>query len=125
MATNVSTTNTTTTNSMTYNPYGLSGMSNDFFGSQIFGNTPSIFGGANNPRFTKAPNDLASQLVQEHAGAMGNMGYGAPTMQDFYTATQIANMFSNNPAVLSPYTSFTQNDIFAQQYMFGNGQFVA
>ena len=122
MTTNVSNANVATNNSMACNPYGLSGMANDYFGSQIFGNTPSVFGGINATRFSTAPNDLASQLVQEHAGAMG---YGMPTMQDFYTATQIANMFSNDPALLSPYTSFTQNDIFAQQYMLGNGQFFA
>lgn len=97
-------------------------MANDYFGSQVFGSNPFGYQ-QNRPNFTSAPNDLASSLVQQYAGA--NNAQAAPTMQDYVYATQVANMFANQTATLSPYTSFTQNDIFAQQampFMFNNGQ---
>ena len=130
MTTNVSsnvgaTTNVNSTVSM--NPYSFMNtpMANDVFGSQIFGNNP--FGYQQQPKFTTPPNDLASALVQQAVGA--NVANSAPTMQDYYQASQVANMFMNPSSMsMSPYTSFTQNDIFAQQampLMFNNGQAIA
>ena len=130
MTTNVSsnvgaTTNVNSTVSM--NPYSFMNtpMANDVFGSQIFGNNP--FGYQQQPKFTTPPNDLASALVQQAVGA--NVANSAPTMQDYYQASQVANMFMNPSSMsMSPYTSFTQNDIFAQQtmpMMFNNGQAIA
>lgn len=130
MTTNVSsnvgaTTNVNSTVSM--NPYSFMNtpMANDVFGSQIFGNNP--FGYKQQPKFTTPPNDLASALVQQAVGA--NVVNSAPTMQDYYQASQVANMFMNPSNMsMSPYTSFTQNDIFAQQtmpMMFNNGQAIA
>ena len=121
MAVNV-TSGTTSTNANMYTNSFVPQMSNDFFGSQIFGSNPFGFQ-QNQPAFTSGPNDLASLLVQQ-ATASNNVST-APTMQDYVYATQVANMFSNQTAMLSPYTSFTQNDIFAQQafpMMFNNGQ---
>lgn len=115
----------TATNAVNTNAYATSfipQMANDYFGSQIFGSNPFGYQ-QNQPRFTTASNDFASLLVQQHAGAANVQT--APTMQDYVYATQIANMFANQTAMLSPYTSFTQNDIFAQQampFMFNNGQ---
>lgn len=105
-----------------YAQIGQPSMANDFWGSQIFGTNPFGYQ-QNQPMFTSEPNDLASLLVQQHAGASNVQT--APTMQDYMYATQVANMFANQTAMLSPYTSFTQNDIFAQQtfpMMFNNGQ---
>lgn len=130
MTTNVSsnvgaTTNVNSTVSM--NPYSFMNtpMANDVFGSQIFGNNP--FSYQQQPKFTTPPNDLASALVQQAVGA--NVANSAPTMQDYYQASQVANMFMNPSNMsMSPYTSFTQNDIFAQQtmpWMFNNGQAIA
>ncbi|DAA96524.1 TPA: hypothetical protein CPT80_04275 [Candidatus Gastranaerophilales bacterium HUM_9] len=100
-------------------------MANDVFGSQVFGSNP--FGYQQQPTFTTAPNDLASALVQQAVG--GSATNSAPTIQDYYQATQVANMFMNpNSMSMSPYTSYTQNDIFAQQampLMFNNGQAIA
>ncbi len=113
MTTNISATNFT-------NPYTMT-MANDYFGSQVFGANP--FGAQPQYSFEGAPNDVASALVQQYAYSTGGT---APTMQDYAMATQIADMYSNpNMAMISPYTSFTQSDIFAQQampFMFNNGQ---
>ena len=45
----------------------------------------------------------------------------APTAQDFYMATQIANQFSNMNTLSSPYTSYTDRDYFAQTTFNPNG----
>jgi len=128
MTTNVSSNVGVNTNvTATMNPYSFMNtpMANDVFGSQIFGSNP--FNYQQQPTFTTPPNDLASALVQQAVGANGTSG--APTMQDYYQATQVANMFMNpSNMTMSPYTSFTQNDIFAQQampMMFNNGQAIA
>lgn len=113
MTTNISAANVT-------NPYTMS-MANDYFGAQVFGTNP--FGTQPQYNFGGNPNDIASALVQQYAYSNGAT---APTMQDYAMATQIADMYSNpNMAMISPYTSFTQSDIFAQQampFMFNNGQ---
>lgn len=121
MTVNLSSGTISTNTNMCTNMYGTT-MANDYFGTQVFGSNPFGF---QQPQvaFTTAPNDLASMLIQQHANSSN--ASSAPTMQDYVSATQIANMFSNQNATLAPYTSFTQNDIFAQQsfpMMFNNGQ---
>lgn len=117
-------TSNVTPQAATMNQYSFmdTSMANDVFGAQIFGNNP--FDYQQSPVFTSAPNDLASALVQQ--AVAGNSTSGAPTMQDYYQASQVANMFMNPSNMsMSPYTSYTQNDIFAQQampMMFNNGQ---
>ena len=99
----------------TTNPYGLNlSMANDYFGSQYFG---SVFNRASNsPSFlSQAPRNSASALLQAYAKANGGANIGAPTAQDYYLATQIANQFANNQYMISPYSSFFQNDMFAQK----------
>lgn len=101
-------------------------MANDYFGSQIFGSNPFGFQQQNQVCFTQAPNDLASFIIQQHAST--NNASSALTMQDYVYATQVANMFAGQNAAMTPYTSFTQNDILAQQAMpllFNNGQYIA
>ena len=108
----------TATNAVTsqaVNPYGANpSMANDLFGSQYFG---TVFNSASNsPSFmSKAPRNSASALLHAYANANGGTNIGAPTMQDYYLATQIANQFANNQYLISPYSSFFQNDAFAQK----------
>lgn len=100
-------------------------MANDYFGSQVFGTNPFGYQQQSAPIFESAPNNIASALVQEYANSQYTSSI--PTLQDYAQATQIANMFAGQNAMMTPYTSFTQNDIFAQQtmpYLFNNGQYI-
>ena len=47
-----------------------------------------------------------------------------PTVQDYYTATQIANVFANNTPLINPNTNFFEKDMFAQQLIkpYSNGR---
>ena len=90
-------------------------MATDFFGSQAFGN-PMQMPAA--PSFmTQQPDDVASALVQQNY-AQNNpsfMGTAGASMEDYARATQIANQFANCQPLMSPNTSYFQNDYFAQQ----------
>lgn len=109
--------NVSSANAKANNMYGLSygpSMSNDYFGSQVFGNNTMNFQG-NSATFSTQPNDLASALVQQYAGATNSTGQ--LTAQSYAMANQIANMYTSNIPSLFSNTSFVQNDIFAQQAM--------
>ena len=43
-------------------------------------------------------------------------GKTAPTMQDYYMASQIANAFAGSTPIIYNPSGFVQNDVFAQQY---------
>lgn len=111
--------NMSSVNAYANNMYGLSfgpSMANDYFGSQVFGNN-SMNVQSSGPVFTKAPNDLASYLIQQHAAANNVTVQSQPTWQNYAMATQIADMYTSNIPPLFSGTSFMQNDIFAQQAM--------
>ena len=115
--TSVSATTAATTQNQYFNPLGTTNtMSTDFFGSQVFGN--GIFNPAStSPSFMKeTPKNSASALLHNYYQTNGGANpTGAATMQDYYIASQIANQFANNSYLISPYSSFFQNDFLAQQ----------
>jgi D-alanyl-D-alanine carboxypeptidase len=112
-------TGSTATSSNIYSQLYSTSAANDYFGSQIFGQNGSVFQ-SNQTTFTQAPNDLASSLIQQHAAA-NSTGYSGVTAQDYIKAQQIANMFSNSTSsYISPYTSYSNNDYFAQQLFSNN-----
>lgn len=127
-----------------YNPYfnlGQASMANDFFGSQAFGHslyaTPQNFGNLQAypqavttqsvPNLDAASGSVASAILQQYCQAQNsalspayanpaqNAGNRMLTLQDYATATQIANMFSANAPLINPNTNFFQKDMFAQQ----------
>lgn len=55
------------------------------------------------------------QQVSSQASTVPAQTTAAPTMQDYYIATQIANQFANSTPLVSPYDSYFQRDFFAQQ----------
>lgn len=131
------------TQAQALNPYATTqSMATDFFGSQAFGknsinyNVPFTGMTQAQTQYTfKEPVSIADALVQQHyysnnpaamAAATAQSpqitqtgttyaAKAAPTAQDYYLATQIANQFANNQYLISPNTSFFQNDMFAKQ----------
>ena len=111
------------------NPYAIqtSGtMATDFFGSQAFGGNFTGMGQQTPMYNFEPPENIGSALVQQcyaqnNPSFMG--GTGGATAQDYYMATQIANQFANNQPLISPYDSFFQSDMFAQQLVPQNNQY--
>ncbi len=127
------------------NPYltmSQTSMANDFFGSQAFGTTP-IFAQAQVGTVTPSINklgegsgSLASIILQNYYASKNGISGSAiqnnqaanfmrtPTVQDYYTATQIANVFANNTPLINPNTNFFEKDMFAQQLIkpYSNGR---
>ncbi len=129
MVTNVQAYNYAGTQASQQFPNFAPAMSNDFFGSQIFGGA-----GYNQQQPTYAPpTNAASAILQQHmyeTNATQGVNNNPPTMEDYAMATQIANMYSgaNTPSLFTN-SYFMQNDIFAQQvfppFTMNNGQAIA
>ncbi|MCR5266343.1 MAG: hypothetical protein K6E29_07095 [Cyanobacteria bacterium RUI128] len=96
------------------NPYANMGtsMANDFFGAQLFGTNPAGYNQPINPN----PTNAASAILAQYQATAGGGNY----MDDYALAMTVANQMSQgaNNVLMSPYTSFTENDIFAGQ-LFG------
>lgn len=117
-------------------------MANDYFGSQAFGEniyntsaqtTAQTTSQASTPTIQDIygqPDNIASALLQSYISAKSgstnsssaassvitsSQSQTMPTIQDYYYATQIANQFGNQTPLISPYSSYTQTDYFAQQ----------
>jgi len=101
-----------------FNPYysTQTSFSNDIFGSKYFDKSPMGRKMAATPDFMKEnPKNMAQALLQQHYATNGGAKMNAaPTAQDYYVASQIANMFPASNYLPAPTTSFMQNDIFAQ-----------
>ena len=111
-------------------------MANDFFGSQAFGvqfpNVKSNTPVKENVKI-EGSGTLESAIFQQYlANQNGSANVEqqvqpaqplrTPTVQDYYMATQIANMFASDVPLISNSTSFTQNDFFAQRQFLQNNQ---
>lgn len=99
------------------NPYfGQTGMAHDFFGSQIFGSSNYIPQGQKQDVsfLQNPPENVAQAVLHQFCAANGVNRSGAPTAQDYYTASQIASMFSANNPLPMQNTSFVDRDFFAQ-----------
>ena len=120
MATVTATSNTQQKNS--YDPYGgmfKPSMAGDFLGRQIFG--PGGMLPQSVPAQTNTqPTNTASAILQQYRTATGATS-GNNYMQNYMQAVNIANQMSQYGNTLySPYTGFTQGDIFASR-IFGPG----
>lgn len=99
------------------NPYAgmfQASMANDFFGSQVFGTNPVNYNRPINSNPTNAASAILAQYQMSTGGGSSNY------MDDYILATTVANQMSGgaNNVLLSTYTNFSQNDIFANQ-LFG------
>ena len=110
----VSATDTSTVANSPYNSMYSCPMANDFFGSRHFGQNSSNY--QNNQQVTITPRNEATALLAQYQTAQsGNY------MNSYAAGTMIANQFSGSCGdFFSPYTSFTEGDIFASQ-RFGPG----
>ena len=103
------------------NSYSMqTSMANDFFGAQAFGGGFQVNPAQQVSFLGQGNGSLASNILQEYCLSQGGCGMTSaglrtPTMQDYYMASQVANMFANNTPLLSSTTSFTNTDLFAQQ----------
>lgn len=98
------------------NPYAMntqSSMSNDVFGQKYFSGNPASF--ASQYYNQTAPKNRAQSIFQQYMTTAGATS-AAPTVQDYYTASQIAGQFPASSQLPAMPTSFMQNDIFAQAY---------
>lgn len=121
MTTITATSNTQQCNSM-YDPYGgmfKPSMANDFLGQQIFGNS-GMFPQSVPVQMNSQPRNIASAILQQYKIANG-CATGSNYLQNYYTASMIANQMSQMGNILySPSSDFVKNDIFASQ-IFGPG----
>lgn len=130
---------TQTTNMAYQNPYMTSSqttMGNDYFGSQVFGGNynQSVQNSVQEQPQQQAiagSGTLASNIFQEFLAAQNGSSKQlqttpfppqtapttgrTPTVQDYYMASQVANMFAGNTPLIYKNTNFTDTDFFAQQ----------
>ena len=84
------------------------------FESQLF---QEYLGLINQSQAAVTPQTAPAAQAQTTTTAVPQQTYGAPTIQDYMMANQIASLFSNNNSMPYMYsnTSFAEGDIFAQQ----------
>lgn len=138
--TNVATTNSYATSNNNNNAFGLPTsptMANDFFGSQAFSDNFAVQYPPNSQESTNVfttpsePQNNASAILQTYMNESttsqnqqyshnqinnnSKVNYTPATLQDYMTATQIANQFANaNNYLISPYDAYHQRDFLAQ-----------